>query len=150
MRIVFPFLLALVGLVSQGCIRPVTVVKEEPPAATAADTASVAAEPFDPISLGGDVFEEELEIGEAPAPREIFGYRVQIGAFGDESSAQVLKGRAVEDFGERVYVIHQEPFWCVRLGDFETIAQAEAAKKEAIAAGHAQARVVQDKIIVRE
>lgn len=149
MRVILPIVLILVGFAGQGCIRPVTMTREEPPPAAApVDTATATAEPFDPFSLGGDVFEKELPIGEERRPKEVFGYRVQIGAFGDESSGQRLKERATNDFEVRAYLIYEDPFWCVRLGDFEGIEEAEAAKSAARTKGYGEAHVVQDKVIV--
>ncbi len=149
MRVILPIVLILAGLAGQACIRPVTMVKKEPPPATApVDTATATAEPFDPLSLGGDVFEKELPIGEEGRSKEVFGYRVQIGAFGDESSGQRLKERATKDFDVRAYLVYEDPFWCVRLGDFEAIEEAEAAKSTARTKGYGEAHVVQDKVIV--
>jgi cell division protein FtsN len=151
MRIVFSIVLVLAGFVGQGCIRPVTMVREKPPPAAAPiDTATMTAEPYDPLSLGGDVFEKELSIGEEEQRKEVYGYRVQIGAFGDKSSADKLRERAANELGVPVYVVLEEPFWCVRVGDFKAIEDAEAAKRTARTKGYGEAHVVQDKVIVGE
>jgi hypothetical protein len=44
----------------------------------------------------------------------------------------------------------EEPFWCVRVGDFKAIEDAEAAKRTARTKGYGEAHVVQDKVIVGE
>ncbi len=147
MRVVFPFFLALLVLVAIGCVRPVKGLHEEPePPATKTDTTEVSAEPFDPVTLGGDVFEEELLEKESVEPENIFGYRVQLGAFGDEANARTLQILAESEFNEPVYVIFEEPFWCVRLGDFAEMFDAETTKGEAISRGFTDARVIEDKI----
>ena len=148
MRVVFPFFLALLVLVAMGCVRPVKGLHEEPetPAAAKTDTTHASAEPFDAVTLGGDVFEEELLAKESVDPENIFGYRVQLGAFGDEANARTLQVLAEAEFDKPVYVIFEEPFWCVRLGDFSAINDAETTKGEAISRGFTDARVIEDKI----
>jgi hypothetical protein len=147
MRVVFPFFLGLLVLVAIGCVRPVKGIhEEEPPPAAAVDTIETSAEPFDPVMLGGDVFEEELLEKEPAESEDIFGYRVQLGAFGDEVNARTLQVLAEAEFDKPVYVTFEEPFWCVRLGDFLEISDAENSKGEAISRGFTDARVIEDKI----
>ncbi|MBU1937142.1 SPOR domain-containing protein [bacterium] len=146
MRIVFPLLLAFLVLIAIGCVRPVKGLHEEPATPAGADTTQTSAEPFDPVTLGGDVFEEELLEKESPETENIFGYRVQLGAFGDEANARTLQVLAEAEFDKPVYVILEEPFWCVRLGDFREMSEAEAMKKAAISKGFTDARIIEDKI----
>ncbi len=146
MRVVFPFFLALLVLVAIGCVRPVKGLHEEPTPPAAADTTQANVELFDPVTLGGDVFEEELLEKESVEPENIFGYRVQLGAFGDEANARTLQVLAEAEFDKPVYIIFEEPFWCVRLGDFPAISDAETTKGEAISRGFTDARVIEDKI----
>ncbi len=146
MRVVFPFFLALLVLVAMGCVRPVKGLHEEPTPPAVADTIQASAEPFDAVALGGDVFEEELLAKESVEPDDIFGYRVQLGAFGDEVNARTLQVLAEAEFDKPVYIIFEEPFWCVRLGDFSAISDAETTKGEAISRGFTDARVIEDKI----
>ena len=147
MRIVFSFFLALLVLVTTGCVRPVKGLQEEPaPPVVETDTTQAKAEPFDPMTLGGDVFDEELPEKESVESEVIFGYRVQLGAFGDEANAKTLQVLAEDEFDKPVYMIFEKPFWCVRLGDFHDISGAETTKKEAISRGFTDARVIEDKI----
>lgn len=147
MKIVFFLFLILIAFIGQSCIRPVTI-QEEPPPKVVIDTVQAKPTTFDPVQLGGDVFYEELGGEEPTATEEVFGYRVQIGAFGEKSNAQALQTSAMDKFDEPVYIILSEPFWCVRMGDFRTIMEAKTAKKEAIANGFTEARVVEDKVII--
>ena len=149
MKIVL-FFIVLAGLAEIGCIRPAARTERPSPPVVSTDSARGISEPYDAVQLGGDVFEAELGGKEGRPPEEIFGYRVQIAAVSDESSARALQARVTDEFKMPVYLSHEAPFWFVRLGDFRTMTEAEEAKKDAIQKGHAGARVVEDKIAIGE
>jgi hypothetical protein len=151
MRIILLLLFALVGFVT-GCIRPVTVQERETHRAIPADTARSMSQPFDPVEVGKDVFDEELSNDTTKASEniEILGYRVQLAAFGDEASARDLQVEASSKFAGEVHLIHEPPFWCVRLGDFVTMEEADSAKKEVLAKGYKGAWIVGDKVLRKE
>ena len=149
MKTVFLFPIVLVMLVAQGCIKPVDVTRDESRRTKVADTTSASVEPFDPLALGDDVFQKELGIGKEESSQQDFGYRVQIGAFSKESSARALEAQEENKFSSPIHIVYEKPFWCVRLGDFKTIEEAETAKKEAIARGYTDARVIEDRIIIK-
>ena len=150
MKIVLFFLVLLVGLAEIACIRPVARTEKPSPPVVSTDSARGMSEPYDAVQLGGDTFEAELGVKEGRPSEETFGYRVQIAAVSDESSAHALRARVTGEFKMPVYLLHEAPFWFVRLGDFRTMAEAEEAKKDAIQKGHAGARVVEDKIAIGE
>jgi cell division septation protein DedD len=150
MKIVLFFIMLLVGLAEIGCIRPAARTERPSPPAVPTDSARGMSEPYDAVQLGGDVFEAELGVKEGRPSEETFGYRVQIAAVSDESSARALQARLTDEFKMPVYLSHEAPFWFVRLGDFRTMAEAEEAKKDAIQKGYAGARVVEDKIAIGE
>ncbi|MFH1009631.1 MAG: SPOR domain-containing protein [bacterium] len=133
-----------------GCIRPVAVHKGEPTSPAAVDTSKKSPPPYDPVQLGGDVFEEELLREKGDAPQKVFGYRIQIAAVTDETTAQTLRTQAVSRLGPQVYVVRAEPFWCVRFGDFQTMEEAEDAKKSVLTKGYKDAWIIEDKIFRRE
>jgi len=150
MKIILLFLVLLAGLAEVGCIRPVARTEKQSPPTAPTDSARGMPEPYDAVQLGGDVFEAELAGEEARQAGETFGYRVQIAAVVDESSARALRTQATGEFKMPVYLLYEAPFWFIRVGDFRTMAEAEEAKKDAVQKGHAGARVVEDKIVIGE
>jgi hypothetical protein len=150
MRTIPLLLFALAGFIAFGCIRPVTVHEKETHRAMPADTAGSVSQPFDPVEVGRDVFDEELSKDTTEESKKVLGYRVQLAAFGDEASARSLQAEASSKFAAEVHLIYEPPFWCVRLGDFVTMEEADSAKKEVLAKGFKGAWIVGDKVVGRE
>ncbi len=51
------------------------------------------------------------------APRTVLGYRVQIAACGSEDLARALQERIHRETPWRAYVVHEPPYYKVRVGD---------------------------------
>ncbi len=147
MRAILFLLVVPIGFIAvSGCIRPVTVHERATGRVTPADTVRSTSQPYDPVELGKDVFDEELSKDKASEPKRVLGYRVQLAAFADEVSARALQTEASGNFTDEVYLIYEAPFWCVRLGDFATMEEAESAKREVLAKGYKGVWIVEDKI----
>jgi cell division septation protein DedD len=105
--------------------------------------------PYDPLSLGPDVFalaaaEESAESNSNAQTTS--GFRVQIGAFVDEKRAQDLAIAAERSLQVKSYVVFDRPFYRVRIGNCDTMKQAEELKSAATAKGFPDARITSDRI----
>ncbi len=88
-------------------------------------------------------------VTEIPAPETLpsgvtMGWRIQLGAFADQESAEVLAGRVREQAGpsKKVYVRYYAPMWKVHAGDCATRQEAEALKTFFQGLGYPDAWVV--------
>lgn len=88
-------------------------------------------------------------VPENPAPDSspsgvTMGWRIQLGAFADQESAEALAGRIREQAGSsrKVYVRYYAPMWKVHAGDCTTRQEAEALKTFFQGLGYPDAWVV--------
>lgn len=66
----------------------------------------------------------------------VFGFRVQVGAFLNQSGADMQAAKARTAFTEhQIYTVYIEPYHKVRVGDFLTRRDAEAVRDQANARG---------------
>jgi len=118
-------------------------------------------ESFDPMTLGDINFKvtttenstvrvvtaDELLKGDgmekAPAESdEIAGFRVQLIATRDEAEAHAVTRNAVISFNEPVYREYDNPYYKIRLGDFNSRFEAAQLQEKAIQLGFHEAWVV--------
>lgn len=78
------------------------------------------------------------------APDVVMGYRVQLGAFNDQISAETLAARVRQQTGNRhaVYVRYYAPMWKVHAGNCRTQEEAERLRREFQGAGYPDAWIV--------
>jgi len=119
------------------------------------DSATPGKLAYDPMSLGPSVFAQYSANDESSSstisdlsPASKFGYRVQLGAFIDQSLAEKLASRAESELGHKAYVVFDRPFYRVRVGNFKDISEAEMLKSNAITKGYQDARIARDEIEV--
>ena len=104
--------------------------------------------------LNKSISENNDTIDAEPVNRIVSGYRVQV--FSDNNSrrakaeARSMAGNISEKFPQyRTYVIYNSPFWRLRVGDFETIEEANDAATEikvAFPSYRKEVRVVRDRV----
>ena len=84
------------------------------------------------------------ETPEQPVPDIIMGFRVQLGAFNDQPSAESLAARVRQEIDNRypVYVRYYAPMWKVHAGDCRTHPEAERMQSDFQRAGYADAWIV--------
>lgn len=117
------------------------------------DSATAGNLAFDPMSLGPSVFASYTSSGNTGSSKVSdyaqptgTGYRVQLGAFIDQSLADKLATRAENELGVQSYVVFDRPFYRVRVGDFKQLSEAEMLKSTAISKGYQDARIARDVI----
>ena len=86
---------------------------------------------------------EKAQAGE-PAADALMGFRVQLGAFNDQPSAEALAARARERIGTQypVYVRFYTPMWKVQVGDCRSRDQAQTVRALLQSLGYPDAWVV--------
>ena len=123
-------------------------------------------ESFDPLTLGdydldvrkskdeeNDIdfsFLAEANIDTASLPAEAAGYRVQIFSSTDQDEANAVRRDAILRFDENVYLIFDNPYYKVRVGDCLSRYKAEALQIEAEKKEYLDAWVVRTKITLRK
>lgn len=100
---------------------------------------------------------EQKVSGQEVVSREVDGYRVQVYSSNRQQEAKAealqLEKKLLERLSEKVYVQYAPPFWKVRIGDYRTLDDANAAKEEIISRFpqlQSTTYVVRDKIVIRE
>ena len=86
---------------------------------------------------------EKSTTGE-PAADVLMGFRVQLGAFNDQPSAEALAARARERIGAKyaVYVRYYAPMWKVQVGDCRSRDQAQSVRALLQGLGYQDAWIV--------
>ena len=124
-------------------------------------------ESFDPFELGDydlDVqqvqreSQEELDFSfmaatdadTASLPTEVPGYRVQIFASTDQEEAKTVRRDAILRFDESVYLIFNNPYYKVRIGDCLSRYVAENLQMDAEKKGYLDAWIVRTKVTVKK
>jgi hypothetical protein len=108
---------------------------------------------FDPLAIGSDVFGDITFSSPKASGRasqteaHIAGYRVQLGVFLDEKTAEKTIESARSKFDEPVYLQHAPPFFRIRLGDCISVIQADSLKSLAIGLGYPDAVITDDIIL---
>lgn len=100
---------------------------------------------------------EHLINGDSEKTVDIDGYRLQIYASNRQQQAKLeaeqMKQKLEKEIEEPVYVLSDQPFWKVRVGNFRTIAEASAYKEDFISRFpylQTSTYVVRDKIQVKQ
>ena len=74
------------------------------------------------------------------------GYRIQIGIFADHNDAEAEASKARAAISHNVYVIFEEPFYRVRIGDFRSKRAVEQALREVRSKGYDDAIWIRSEI----
>jgi hypothetical protein len=81
-------------------------------------------------------------------PEEIQGYRVQLIATRDEEEARSVKRDALISFDERVYLVYDNPYYKVRIGDCLSRYEADTLQEKAVQKSFVEAWVVRTTVSV--
>ena len=124
-------------------------------------------EDFDPMTLGDFTVEESLQSKKRPQPAdidqllkgdegiansgpdEVQGYRVQLIATRDEEEARSVRRDALLSFDERVYLVYDNPYYKVRVGDCLSRYEADVLQEKAVQKSYAEAWVVRTTVSVK-
>jgi hypothetical protein len=85
---------------------------------------------------GGTAIEAEDSDTPLGSEAEATIYRVQIYTTKDQATAQAVKDEAEADFGEKVHLDYEVPYYKVRVGTFQTPQEAEPLLQEARSLGY--------------
>lgn len=77
---------------------------------------------------------------------EAGGYRIQIGIFADHNDAETVASKARAVISHNVYVVFEEPFYRVRVGDFRSKRAVEKALREVRSKGYKDAIWIRSEI----
>ena len=150
-----------------GCAGTSKVTKPEPQMQKKSELPVGMNESFDPLTLGDydlDVNEVQKEekgeldfsflaatsIDTASLPAEAPGYRVQIFASTDQEEANAVRRDAILRFNDNVYMIFDNPYYKVRVGDCLSRYQADDLQIKAEKKGYLDAWIVRTKVAVRK
>lgn len=154
-------LIVFFAILIVGCAGTKQVVKTNTPV----EKEIVIKEDFDPATLNDYDFpienkkqatEKPLDIDEflsgkaqldsAATNQLVPGFRVQLLATRSRAEAQSIKREALLDFEQYVYLVFNDPYYKIRLGDFQNRFQANDLQEVAITKGYAEAWVVRTMI----
>jgi hypothetical protein len=79
----------------------------------------------------------------------VTGYRVQLVSTRDGDEARAVKRDAFLSFEENVYVTFDDPYYKVRLGDFQSRYDAEILQEKAMEKGFVEAWVVRTQVFIQ-
>ncbi|MDP8228290.1 MAG: SPOR domain-containing protein [Candidatus Electryoneaceae bacterium] len=79
----------------------------------------------------------------------VSGYRVQVVAASDQSSARLIEENIRQQFGDIVYLIYEAPRYKVRVGNFTVRDEATLFRQQLMQAGYRDAWVVPSQVNVR-
>jgi hypothetical protein len=118
-------------------------------------------EDFDPLTLNDDdivispkdtgktaksVTAPSYNVLEEETGEKVDGYRVQLVLTKSIEGANEVKKKAIFKFEDKIYLVFEQPYYKVQLGDFESKKDAEALRDEAIAKGFPDTWVVRTQI----
>ncbi len=78
--------------------------------------------------------------------QQLFGYRVQILQTEDAEEARKVQKEAILDLDAEVYLIYDNPYYKIRVGDFRTRYEAEQFLEKVLRQGYSAAWIVRTKI----
>jgi hypothetical protein len=118
-------------------------------------------EDFDPLTLDDDdiviipkdtsktiqsVVPSSSDVLDEQSSEKVDGYRVQLVLTKSIEGANEVKKKAIFKFEDKIYLVFEQPYYKVQLGDFESKKDAEALRDEAIAKGFPDTWVVRTQI----
>lgn len=150
-------ILLLIFLVVTGCVKKQSMEEEGSidetifeEVTTEEDTSTIVFEESSDTSETSTSLLEDLE-PEPPAPEESVerqGYRVQIGAFGNEAAADKYAAKARQQLSKKVYVKYIAPYYKVHVGNFLDRYEATQYKNQLRSTLFEGAFVVESKIVM--
>lgn len=75
------------------------------------------------------VVSEKLETVTPDLPKEVYGYRIQIGAFSDKTKAEVLREELQTNTSQPVYIEAADNLWKLHVGNCTTRNEADSLKE---------------------